>query len=348
MLQSRLMKIVLVLTYSYLALLFGWAVLHWLFGDRWWWLFLITSLVFYLFLPLVAVPLVALKSRRHELWLGFGVGAILWGNLYGSLFVPYATAHTSFDQATLSIMTYNMLRHTNQAAAQIDAIRAADADIVALQELNQPAAEAIHRELAQEYPYQVLAPGAERAGMGVISRYPIRDTGSTLPGEWIGRPQILKFEFDNTTITLINVHAISTTLGYGGDVTISPDRIEESIRDREDQMRTLVQYIDNMAAPVIVTGDFNTTDLSDAYTIVTTRLHDAWRVAGSGAGHTFPGAASPGSSRPRIVGLPIPKWLVRIDYIFYTDHWQATSASLGQWDGLSDHRPVMAQLHLQE
>jgi endonuclease/exonuclease/phosphatase (EEP) superfamily protein YafD len=98
--------------------------------------------------------------------------------------------------------------------------------------------------------------------------------------------------------------------------------------------------------PVLVVGDFNTVDVSTAYNIVTHELHDAWREAGAGLGNTFPGAATPGSSRPMVAGIPIPKWLVRIDYIFYSADWRTVAAELGPWDGVSDHRPVMARLRL--
>ncbi|MBA3533901.1 MAG: endonuclease/exonuclease/phosphatase, partial [Ardenticatenales bacterium] len=73
---------------------------------------------------------------------------------------------------------------------------------------------------------------------------------------------------------------------------------------------------------------------------------DGWQEGGWGLGHTFPGADSPGSSRPKVAGLSVPKWLVRIDYIFHSSHWQTLSAEIGPWDQVSDHRPVMATLRL--
>jgi hypothetical protein len=39
-------------------------------------------------------------------------------------------------------------------------------------------------------------------------------------------------------------------------------------------------------------------------------------------------------------------WVLRIDYIFHSRHWQARSARIGPWDGVSDHRPVIATLVL--
>lgn len=336
------------LAYSYFVGLFAWALLRYLFGDRWWWLFLLSSLAAYLFAPLCLIPFVAFATRRSDLWVGSGLGFILWATLYGALFFP----GTGFvqaaqpDSAALTIMSYNMLRHNHASEYVLAAIQSADADVVTLQELNVSTAEAIRHKLSAIYPYQILVPGVDSPGMGVLSRYPLYDTGETLPGRWIGIPQILTLDFIGTQITLFNIHAISTSMGYGGNLRIEPEKMEASIWEREQQIHILMDAVAAHHNPVIVTGDFNTGDQSEAYAIVTRRLKDAWREAGWGLGHTFPGADIPGSSRPAIGGIRIPKWLIRIDYIFHSDDWHAINAQIGPWDGRSDHRPVIAELVL--
>jgi endonuclease/exonuclease/phosphatase (EEP) superfamily protein YafD len=47
-----------------------------------------------------------------------------------------------------------------------------------------------------------------------------------------------------------------------------------------------------------------------------------------------------------VAGHPIPMWVARIDYIFYSNNLEAIEARLGVWDGVSDHRPVIAVLEL--
>jgi endonuclease/exonuclease/phosphatase (EEP) superfamily protein YafD len=98
--------------------------------------------------------------------------------------------------------------------------------------------------------------------------------------------------------------------------------------------------------PVLVGGDANVTDLSEAYHVMTADLNDAWRETGYGFGHTFPGSSIPGSSRPRVAGYPVPKWLARIDYVLYSDHWVGLASRVARFDGVSDHRGVLTELSL--
>lgn len=334
-------------TQLYVGGLLLWAVLYALIGDRWWWMFLLCSLAFYLFLPLLVVPAVAYATRSSLLWAGFGLAALLWAVLYGGLYVAPASADAALATPTLRVMTYNMLRHNEDGAAVVAAIHASDADVVAIQELNVPVAGAIAQDLNDQYPYQLLEPGIDRAGMGIVSRYPLTNTDAQMPGGWISPPQVVQVALpDAPPVTLFNVHLSSTSLGYGGNLRLNPDQIEQSVRAREQQVRTLLATVKQQTTPVIVMGDFNTTELSYAYQMMRDELHDAWRVAGYGTGHTFPGATTPGGSRPRLLGIPVPGWLVRIDYVFYSGEWQARRAVHGPWDGQSDHRPVLVDLAL--
>jgi endonuclease/exonuclease/phosphatase (EEP) superfamily protein YafD len=321
----------------YFTGLFGWAILRALFGDRWW-LFLPNSFAVYLFLPLPVILVTALLARRREMWIGFGVALMLGLYLYGGLFLP-KSLQTRASAPTITVMTYNLLGFNENREGVVAALRASNADVITLQELNPLIAEAIQRDLAREYPNQALDPQEGVTGLGVISRYPLRPTGETLPGEWVGTPQVLTLDWNGTPVILLHPHPFATNLTARAEM-------ERTIREREQQARAMVDFVAAQPKPLIAPVDFNANDQSVAYAIVTRVLVDSWREAGWGLGHTFPGAASPGSSRPRIAGLYVPMWLTRIDYVFHSRHWRATSAWIGPWDGASDHRPVVAKLVL--
>lgn len=328
------------IAHVYIGSLLLWALARLLFEDRWAWLFLLNSIALYLFSPLPLLWIAAFLARRRSLWLGVGLASALWLAQFGELLLPNLARAEASDKA-LTIMTYNAMTYNRDVAPVIAGLRASGADIIGLAELNLELAAAIETDLADRYPYQVLNPDSGVEGSGVISRYPLHPTGETLAREdWIGQPEIVLIDFEGTPVTLLHFHAIA--MGK----TVSIPAFDWSLREREEQARVVASFVKSRQGPLIVLGDLNATDQNEAYQILDSVLRDAWREAGQGWGHTFPGVSSRFSSRPAILGIPVPMWLVRIDYIFHDDHWRTESAWIGPWDGLSDHRPVVARLSL--
>jgi endonuclease/exonuclease/phosphatase (EEP) superfamily protein YafD len=143
-------------------------------------------------------------------------------------------------------------------------------------------------------------------------------------------------KWDGRTVGVVNFHMIPTTSFAFEEVT------QENVY-REAQARALVE-LEGRLGPAILAGDANSVPLSGAYQVATAGLVDAWAQAGFGLGHTFPGSDIPGSSRPRVLGWSAPQWLARIDYIFFTPGWRALAARTARFDGVSDHRGVVAVL----
>jgi endonuclease/exonuclease/phosphatase (EEP) superfamily protein YafD len=222
----------------------------------------------------------------------------------------------------------------------INVILTSGADLVFIQELNPTMAGAVRDELSDEYPYQVLDPHEGAAGLGTISLYPLVITNHSLPLDWIGVPQVISLDFEGNRVTLVNFHTYP--LGFS-----TPGRIQDNFSYREAQAQALADFSRMTPGPLILGGDANATHLSDMYDIVIqSSLRDAWWEAGYGFGHTYPGSDIPGSTRMKIGGWSIPKWLVRIDYVFISPHWQVVDASLAHFDGVSDHRGVVVDLAL--
>lgn len=330
----------------YVLLILAWWATHTRLGDTWWWLFVVNALAVYLFVPLPLLLSLAWMTHRRRTWIGGIIMGLLGLHLYGGLFLPRSPSPP--PQQPLTIMSYNILRYHQDTDAILAVIRAERPDVVMFQELTPLVADALRHELHIRYPYQLLEPATDSSGMGILSSYPLQPTDIILPGEWTGPPQIATLTLPGHVVTLMNIHARSTSLGNGGPLTFHPETMERSIRAREQQAQTIATFAANHTHPLIVAGDLNATEQHHAYRIISEHLQDAWRVAGWGLGHTFPGAASHGSSRPHILGMPVPKWLVRIDYIFCSDDWRVVRAAIGSWDGISDHRPLVVTLDLVE
>lgn len=319
----------------YLTLLFGWLATYLATGERFGLLAIVDLLAVYLFLPLPLVILGSVFLRRASLFSisCLAVAAFLW--LWGGLFWPKpAPAHAV--NGLLAVMTFNVLGWQENPSPPIDVIRAEDADVVLMQELNPNLATALQRELRADYPYQVLDPQVGVTGMGAISKFPIHLTEERLPLNWVGTPQVLELDWNGRTTTLVNFHASPTT-------SLKMEQIEQQTRYRVAEAQALVDLA-RRSGPLIAAGDANDSPLGDAYRVVTKELDDAWIEAGFGLGHTAPGSDIPGSSHPHLGSWPLPKWLMRIDYIFYSSQWKAVAARTARFDGVSDHRGVVAYL----
>jgi vancomycin resistance protein VanJ len=332
-------KIFLLFCRLYLGLLFLWLGGYLLVGDRLRYLGLANLLAVYLFFPLPLLLLAAFLYKRSELWIGFTAGAIAFIILWGPQFNPLRLKTYRKPELTpsLSVMTFNVLAWHNHTSPLIQTILQENPDVLFIQELNNNLARALQDELIHIYPNQILHPLDNPRGIGTLSRYPIRETDIRLSEGWIGGPQVLILEWEGIEITMINIHMTSTT-GIS-----SQAHIERTFSLREAQASALVEFA-RQRGHTIISGDANAAPQNDSYRILTSELYDAWREAGFGLGHTFPGSAIPGSDRPSFGNWYVPRWLSRIDYIFYSSHFQAIEARTSIVDGVSDHRGVKAVL----
>ena len=154
---------------------------------------------------------------------------------------------------------------------------------------------------------------------GIISRYPMTSLG-VFPNK--GQAQKVLIETHDGPITVFNIHPIK----------------QSGWLRRYRQLSALVaEDIATSNGPLILGGDFNTTDQTQTYRMVNKHLRDAHREAGCGFGFTYPSSMSILGGR-----VPIPS-VVRIDHIFYNERFVAINARTLKESGGSDHFPVVAE-----
>jgi endonuclease/exonuclease/phosphatase (EEP) superfamily protein YafD len=328
------------LTGWYLGLLLAWFLLFVLFGDGAGYLGLLNAVALFLFFPLPIALWIAWRAKSSRLLLAGFVAVAIFAWLWGPLFLPVPSG-ADVASPTLRVMTFNILGRIGDPHDILSSIRSENADVIFLQELTPEYELVLSAGLEDEYPYQILKPVAQAAGMGVFSRYPIEPLDVSLDGRWRGEPQLLRLDWQGEQITLVNFHAVSTG-------TIWPRWVRTTFDRREESIGLLAAFAADsaIAGPVIVAGDGNLTRLNDTYKVLDAVLDDAWWHGGWGFGHTFPGKIEPDDMFTRISIFLIPHWLVRIDYVFYSDHWQTSRAWLADFNGGSDHRGVVTDLVL--
>jgi len=339
-LKSSLRPWLIAAGWVYYAILFGWYAAYVISGDQFGYLGLLNALSFYLFAPLPVMALLAMWTKRREQRLGFArsIGLFLW--LWGGLLIP-PSARAHAEGETLTVMSYNVLGLHTQTEPIIETLLEQDVDLVLLQEVNEPLSEALATAFAEIYPYQIVDPVNDVRGMAALSKYPLQASGEQLPLEWLGRPQLLELVWNDQVVKVLNVHLYSTGFGL-------PWAVSHNFRLREQQAHALADYASQAAhnSAVIVAVDANATSMNTAFQILTESMTDAWLSGGFGFGHTFPGSADSGTKKPRVAGMLIPRWLIRIDYIFLSEHWDTRVTWNAPHDGVSDHRAVVAELSL--
>ncbi len=309
----------------------GWGLLLWI-PLRWWpgdWLWPVRWLNYvmpWLLVGLLPALLVAGMARRFRLaWL-LAVPTLFITLTFVPLFLPRPQVVLA-DQAPFKVMSYNVW-HANQDLDQdlervVAVIERQNPDILLLQELRLSFGLILIGRLEKSDPNGKLYIAYERdMAQGVISRYPL----TPLAGRRGGRIQKVRVEMPSGPVTVWNVHLSQPT----------------AWSRHQRQANRLVKDIAAFdQGPLIVGGDFNTTDQSEAYRHIAGHLENAHWRAGWGFGFSYP------NQNPRLdnrILFPVP--LVRIDHLFYNDHLfvhQARTLSAG---GGSDHLPIVATVSL--
>ncbi|HTP09656.1 MAG TPA: endonuclease/exonuclease/phosphatase family protein [Anaerolineae bacterium] len=287
-----------------------------------------------LLLPsLLILPLSLWRRRWSVMLLSVpAVAAFLLG--YGESFLPRSITINPVAQP-LRFLTYNLHAESVSIQPMLDVIRAAGADVVALQEVSPAMAEVLTAQLADEYPYQALHPNFDNPifGQGVLSRYPIVEDEY-----WrisLGHQRV-KIDRNGSPLVLYNTHPVHPfLLGQGRLFDMRPHQLEV----QEVLRRSTLD-----GGEILIAGDFNMSDQASDYARLTAQFGDTYREIGWGLGWTFPDFTQPNAQPVRTsilsaFGRPV----ARIDFIFHNDALRPVSARVWPTSGGSDHRPVIAE-----
>lgn len=299
----------------------AWTGLHWLTGDLLWPVRLVNYVMPWLLLGLAPGLVLAALGRHKALTIVLAVPALFVAVSFAPLFLPPATTVLA-GGISFKVMSYNLLYVNRDVAAISRLIRQEQPDILLMQEVTPFHARHLPAALADLYPGQSLHVAyASDIGQAIISRYPITSEGTNLQA----RVQKASLETPAGPVKVWNVHART------------PAYWKQQYRD----LSAVAVEAAQVEGPLIVGGDFNTTDQSELYRLINQYLENAHWEAGWGFGFSFPAEAS------NIYGLPVPRSVVRIDHIFYSgDHFLARHARTLAESGGSDHLPVVVTLFL--
>jgi endonuclease/exonuclease/phosphatase (EEP) superfamily protein YafD len=294
-------------------------LMRWWSGDRLLPVRLVNYLMPWLLTGLVPGLIMAGLARRYRLVAVLAIPTLIIGLSYAPLFLPRSSIALA-DGSSFKVMSYNVWRKNSNIEAIAKLIREEQPDVLLLQELRPARVQPLVNALEDLYPGAELNLAYEsESRQAIISHYPLSRV-TIMPEK--GRALKGQLETPGGPITVINVHLIFP--GW---------------QRRYNQMsHLLVEDILPADNPIILGGDFNTTDQTQTYQLINQHLRNAHWEAGWSFGFSFP---SPELRFRYKISYPS---LVRIDHIFYSDHFFAHRAGTLTESGGSDHLPVVTEL----
>ena len=267
------------------------------------------------FLPWVglAVPILgiaALVRRSATAGVALLLPAVVWGLMFGNLLIP-GKGGGAYD---LRVLSHNVDAANPDPQRTAQDLLAADADVMALEEITAADMKIYKAAFAEEYPYEV-----SRDTVALWSKYPVAESKSVDVGFKWTRALRAEVSTPQGKVAVYVAHLASVRVGTSGFTS----------GQRNDTIKALGRQIsDEKLAGVIVMGDFNGTANDRSLAPLTAGLRSAQGAAGYGFGFTWP------SEFP----------MARIDHIMVrgvtpTKAWVMSSTG-------SDHRPVVAEVRV--
>ncbi len=299
------------------------------------WPAVIRELELLLFAPLPLLLILAMALRARGALIVLLVPLTVLAFLVGPRFTPRVAA--AADGQPFRVLTFNVggARGLTRPAAIVQAIRAADPDVVCLVETPSNAAATIGDVLRDAYPHQTGS-----ASVFVLSRLPLLDARKSVLRSGAKDSLQVTLELDDHRLiglTAVHLQRVDAFPGLRSGLMPFVRAARGFATDTRDAaVGEIVPLLRSEGGTHILVGDFNLTPTSQAYRRLSAELQDAFAEASWGLGHTYPTAL-------QLPGLTVSFPLVRIDYIFHSRDLVASRAWVGA-DGGSDHLPVIADL----
>ena len=317
------------LGWIYVALIALWLVLRAIFFDQIWWLALLNTFAIYLFVALPLLLLASLWRRRWALVFGLAIPTTAFLALFGTLLLPKPNTLQIHD-ATITAMTFNVLTSNKDTDALVNAIRAAQPDILGMQELTSGKRAALRAAFGNQLPYHTLDRPTSFGNIGLMTRFPIETARPiTLP---TAQPALYaRLRVNGQQLHVVVAHLTPNHLFKNPAINLETAASDAFAR-RAAEIAFLHEELYGLSEPALLLCDCNLTDTSQAYAELGSFLSDSFREAGWGLRQT--NYAS---------GVPFP--MQRIDYVWHNVGLIAIAAEVGQAGG-SDHLPVVVRLRL--
>ncbi len=302
----------------------AWYPMRWWPGDSFYPVQLLNYFKPWLLITLIPALFLAAIAGRFRLATALIIPTSLIAFSYAPLFLPRTNVVLAEEQygQDLKVMSYNIWHINRDLPGAVELISQENPTLLLLQETSPDTARWIVDQWTELNPDQSLHLIVDASmQQAIISQFPLTPSGNAFNE---GRVQKAIAHTPGGPMQVWNVHASQPVLW----------------RTHLRQMKRLNNSIAATNGPLIVGGDFNTNDQSEVYRLINKHLQNAHWQAGWGFGFSF------SANTLTVIRTPVPMSLVRIDHIFYSDHFFAHNARTLSASGGSDHFPIVAEFSM--
>ena len=276
---------------------------HWIFD-------MVAHFRVYYWIGFIALAALAMYQKERT-WI---IANLFFVVVIGIGFVNFYIPRFEVTGSDFRVCSMNVLSTNKDFQKALDVIEEEKPDVLVVQELSPPWVEKL-KVLAEKYPYQKNSPQNGNFGLGIYSKFPMKNTKVKTLCD-VNIPTIITdLEIGNKTITLIGTHP-------------TPPLIH-GFRNRNEQFRNLNKLVKKQKKPVVLTGDLNCTSFSYSLNLMTdgTNLKDT--RLGFGLQPTW--------------SVDIPLVNIPIDHCFISEELKTANRRVGNSTG-SDHYPIIVDI----
>ena len=259
-----------------------------------------------------------MKTQREVLLCIVGVACVLAG-------CSHARRHDSVVDPHLKVLTYNVNYGMPGTELALKAIRAADADLVCLQETTPAWERFLRPRLEPEYPHIRFRHSAGAGGLAFFSKTRFKEL-SYMPSKAGWFPAwVVEVDTPIGLVQVLSVH-LRPPVSDRGSVGVGPYISTRKVR--LDETKEFYNHLDP-GRPILIVGDFNEGDYGPAVNWLEERgLRDALRQH-----HRY------GNTWEWKTSAITLRW--KLDHILHSPDLRCLDAYVIE-EGASDHLPVVA------
>lgn len=253
---------------------------------------------------------------------------------YGWNKIHEASLVDSVYTTELSLMTYNIYFKNKQPAVAIAKIKAANPDILLVQEMTPAWEKELNVALRKTYPYKQTIPLGGAYGIGIYSKYKLSNYQSLRHKNKLPYAQIVECRIKKRNIQIINTHLTSPAIAVENPDNFFP-LLLKNYQMRKEQLGEIKKFIDGNQQKIdvqLLVGDLNTMKYEPLFRGLKKDWVNLFDKVGQGWGFTFPRTAK------------IPP-LLTLDYILVKGKAQAIEAKVIE-GGSSDHLALFGKIKI--